>query len=65
MDEIIKSYRDECIILRNTTEENEKRIKELLTNPIVSEFFRLYSENKELKEKLATKEQRLAHLEMS
>lgn len=65
MDEIIKSYRDECIILRNTTEENEKRIKELLTNPIVSEFFRLYSENKELKEKLATKEQRIAHLEMS
>ena len=65
MDKIIKSYRDECATLRITTEENDKRIRELLTNQIVSEFFRLYSENMELKEELTTKEQRLAHLEMS
>lgn len=65
MDEIIKSYRDECTILRSKIEENDKRIRELLTNPIVSEFFGLYSDNNKLKEKLSEKEQRLAHLEMS
>lgn len=65
MDETIKSYRDECTILRSTTEENDKRIRELLTNQIVSEFFRLYSDNIKLKDKLSAKEQRLAHLEMS
>ena len=65
MDEIIKSYRDECATLRSITEENDKKIRELLTNPIVSEFFRLYSDNIKLKEKLSVKEQRLAYLEMS
>ena len=62
MDETIK---DECSNLRIKTEENDKRIRELLTNPIVSEFFKLYSENIKLKEKLSAKEQRLALLEMS
>lgn len=65
MDETIKSYRDECIRLRKQTEENDKRIRELLTNPVVKEFFELYSNNTKLKEKLSEKEQRLAHLEMS
>lgn len=65
MDETIKRYRDECTILRSTVEENDKRISELLTNPIVSEFFRLHSDNIKLKNKLSAKEQRLAHLEMS
>lgn len=65
MEEIIKNYRDECITLRNKTDENDKRIRELLTNPIVSEFFRLYSDNIKLKEKLSEKEQRLAYFEMS
>lgn len=65
MDETIKSYRDECIRLRKQTEENDKRIRELLTNPVVREFFELYSNNTKLKEKLSEKEQRLAHLEMS
>lgn len=65
MDETIKGYKDECSNLRIKTEENDKRIRELLTNPIVSEFFKLYSENIKLKEKLSAKEQRLALLEMS
>ena len=65
MDEVIKDYRDKCITLRKQTKENDKRIRKLLTNPIVSEFFKLYSENIKLKEKLSVEEQRLAHLEMS
>lgn len=65
MNKTIKGYKDECSNLRIKTEENDKRIRELLTNPIVSEFFKLYSENIKLKEKLSAKEQRLAHLEMS
>lgn len=65
MDETIKTYRDECTILRSTVEENDKRIRELLTDPMVSEFFRLHSDNIKLKDKLSEKEQRLAHLEMS
>ena len=43
MDEVIKDYKDECITLRKQTEENDKRIRELLSNPVVSEFFELYS----------------------
>lgn len=65
MDEQIKIFRDECIILRNLTAENDKVINELLKNPIVNEFFELYLDNIKLKEKLSSKEKMLAHLEMS
>ena len=65
MDETIKTYRDECAALRSTIEENDKKIKELLTNPIVCKFFRLYSDNIKLKEKLNVTEKRLSYLEMS
>jgi transcription elongation factor Elf1 len=64
MNETIKNYREECIILRSQTEENDKRIRELLKNPMVSEFFKLYFDNIKIKEKLSAKEQKITYLEM-
>lgn len=65
MRSITENQKKECAELQRTIEENERIINELLTNPLVSEFFRLYSKNKKIKQELSKKQQRLSYLEMN